>query len=245
MGVIDILHFLLTTSPNASIHSLEEWQQNYPQQVSSWQLPIERALAGGFFSDRLGFAFASGYSAALGALVPSLSAGNPILAFCITEEGGAHPRSLKTRLSPEGEGRFLMSGKKLWGTLAPRAQKLLVAASLGEDDTGQNRLKIALLEASRPGITVGTPLEAPFVPEIPHAEILFERVEVREEDLLPGDGYKQYIKPFRTVEDIHVHAALLGYLVRVVRQYDWPLSFLERACALIAALRALALSPAP
>ena len=44
-----------------------------------------------------------------------------------------------------------------------------------------------------------------------------------EADLLPGDGYDIYLKPFRTIEDIHVHAALIGYLVGVARRLEAPL----------------------
>ena len=39
----------------------------------------------------------------------------------------------------------------------------------------------------------------------------FERVAIAADAMLPGDGYEQYIKPFRTVEDIHVTAALLSF----------------------------------
>ena len=37
----------------------------------------------------------------------------------------------------------------------------------------------------------------------------------------PG-GYERYLKPFRTTEDCHVLAALLGYLTRVARRYQFP-----------------------
>ena len=35
---------------------------------------------------------------------------------------------------------------------------------------------------------------------------------------LPGDGYLDYVKPFRTIEDIHVVGATLGYLVGLARR---------------------------
>ena len=49
--------------------------------------------------------------------------------------------------------------------------------------------------------------------EIPHAEVGLDRVRVEASAVLPGDGYADYVKPFRTIEDAHVHCALLGYLV--------------------------------
>ena len=44
----------------------------------------------------------------------------------------------------------------------------------------------------------------PFAPEIPHARITLANVTVRDEDVLPGDGYARYLKPFRTIEDTFV-----------------------------------------
>lgn len=32
-------------------------------------------------------------------------------------------------------------------------------------------------------------------------------------EVLPGDGYDDYIKPFRTLEDVHVHLALGAFLL--------------------------------
>jgi hypothetical protein len=78
----------------------------------------------------------------------------------------------------------------------------------------------------------------PFAPEIPHAELELARVEVRE--LLPGDGYDEYLKPFRTIEDCAVHAALLAYAIGVARRNDWPRAALERLVAALVTARAIA-----
>ena len=66
-----------------------------------------------------------------------------------------------------------------------------------------------------------------FVPEVPHAQLRFENLRIRESDILPGDGYDQYVKPFRTVEDIHVQAAVLSYLMREGQRLSWPQGWLE------------------
>ena len=47
------------------------------------------------------------------------------------------------------------------------------------------------------------------------------------------------MKPFRTVEDIHVNAAIVSYLVREAHRLDWPKSWIERAAALLASLQEL------
>ncbi|SLI55555.1 Uncharacterised protein [Mycobacteroides abscessus subsp. abscessus] len=47
------------------------------------------------------------------------------------------------------------------------------------------------------------------------------------------------LKPFRTVEDIHVIAAAAGWLVRVAREAGWPPPVRQRLLATVAALRGL------
>jgi hypothetical protein len=83
-----------------------------------------------------------------------------------------------------------------------------------------------------------------FVPEVPHAQLQFENLKIKEGELLPGDGYDQYVKPFRTVEDIHVQAAVLSYLMREGQRLSWPQSWLERLSALLAALGKISDMPA-
>jgi hypothetical protein len=97
------------------------------------------------------------------------------------------------------------------------------------------------VSASSPGVTM-IANAAPFIPEIPHAEITLDRVAVTAADLLPGDGYDNYVKPFRTIEDIHVHAALLGYLVGVAQRRAFARDVIERLLALAVAIRGAALA---
>jgi hypothetical protein len=202
-----------------------------------WTDPFDRALAGGACADRLGFAFAAGYAEALRALVPDLPPGS-ITALCATEEGGAHPRAIRTRLVQMAPGRYELSGRKKWATVATVASSLLVVASTGEEG-GKNRLRVVRVRASAPGVRFH-PSAAPFVPEIPHAEVELDGVIATEADVLPGDGYDAYLKPFRTIEDLHVHAALAGYLIGVVRRRRFPHELCERLLALAAATRSIA-----
>lgn len=193
---------------------------------------IERAVLAGARADRVGYAFAAAYETALVALAPSAVRGR-IASLCATEDFGAHPRNIKTTLAG---GR--LSGKKRWATLAPAADVLLVVASTGEGVDGRNRLKIVVVDAGAAGVTIATKPPTPFAPEIPHADLVLEDVLVRDADVLEGDGYERYLKPFRTLEDLHVLAALSGYLVGEARAQAWPRPFLERLAALIVALEA-------
>ena len=219
------------------VDDLQRWWDATATARAAWTAPFDRAFAGGACADRLGFAFAGGYAEALRALVPDLPAG-ALASLCATEDGGGHPRAIRTRLVATGAGRYTLSGRKKWATVASAAASLLVVASTGED-AGINRLRVVRVPASAPGLRL-SPSAAPFVPEIPHAEVELDSVSVSDADLLPGDGYDEYLKPFRTIEDIHVHGALAGYLLGVARRHRLSCELHERLLALAVALRGLA-----
>lgn len=187
--------------------------------------PVVRAVIGGARADRAGHAFAIGYTAALEALT-----GETRAAFCVTEDGGNHPRAIATRLV---DGR--VTGTKRWATLADRAAHLLVVARDGTDEAGRPRLRVVRVVRDAPGVTLDSSAAA-FVPEIAHARVTLDGAAG---EVLPGDGYADYVKPFRTVEDIHVHAALVGYWFGAARQRGFARGLLERLAMTAAALVAL------
>ena len=201
---------------------------------AAFDTTVDRALVGGALADRLGYAFASGYGEALRALVPDLDG---ITALCITEAAGNHPKAIATTLTAV-DGGYEVTGKKTWATVGSLASTLLVCAT-----TGEHRLRMVRVRADAPGVSL-TATTAPFVPEIPHAEVTLNRVRVTEADVLPGDGYDEYVKPFRTVEDAHVHAALVGYLVGVARRKGFARDRIEKLLALATLTRGVALADA-
>jgi len=211
-----------------AVDELRAWWDASAVQRAGWTAPFDRALAGGACADRLGFAFANGYAEALRALVPDLAAGS-ISALCASEEGGAHPRAIRTRLVETAPGRYELTGRKKWGTIASAASTLLVVASVGEA-AGQNRLRVIRVRADAPGVRL-SPTTTAFVPEIPHAEVELAGVAVTAAEVLPGDGYDAYLKPFRTIEDIYVNGAIAGYLIGVARRYAMPRELRERLIA--------------
>ncbi len=182
---------------------------------------VRAALLGGWRADRLGFAFVAGFHAALGALVPGL-ASNHRTALAASEEGGAHPRRIHATLVAAEGGEWLLSGEKRWSTLAPLADTLLVVARTGLDPQGRPSLRVARVARASEGVSVTTMPESPFAPEVPHGAIRFSEVRLREEDLLPGDGYLDLLKPFRTVEDLYVTAGVLGYALSLAARADAP-----------------------
>jgi hypothetical protein len=81
------------------------------------------------------------------------------------------------------------------------------------------------------------------VPEIPHGQVRFGAVSLTHDAVWPGDGYTGAIKPFRTMEDLHVMGAFLGWLFAVGRRFGWPASTKETMVSLMLAVRSLALAP--
>ncbi len=159
--------------------------------------------------------------------------------FCATEKGGAHPRAIQTTLTQVG-GELRLRGHKTFVTLGTFGDELLVVARQGERD-GRPRLVATRIAAQRDGVRREALPPLPIIPEIPHAELHFDSVVVAPEEVLPGDGYLRYLKPMRTVEDCHVLAAVLSWLVQVARRWDWPTSFIEDLVVILTALRTIAL----
>jgi acyl-CoA dehydrogenase len=113
---------------------------------------------------------------------------------------------------------------------------------------------VALVRADQPGVTVVPMPETAFVPEVPHARIQLQDVAIDTSSLLPGDGYDTYVKPFRTLEDTFVTAAVLAYLLREARARGWPADLRERLAATLSrwrwwrsrtAMRRPPMSPSP
>ncbi len=231
------------------IKSLTSFAAVVDEETGSFALPIDRAVAGGFLADRMAYAFAAGYGAALRRLVPELPA-RTIVSLCVSERGGAHPRAIETRLEKKGAGGegFVLTGEKTFITAALEARMLLVAASTGTGRDGKNQIKMVLVGSDEPGVTITPMTDLPFVPEISHGVVSFAGVSVGACDILPGDGYLDYIKPFRTIEDLHVVGAVVGHLFRIAAFFAWPGEVREELLALAAAVRELAaekpLSPA-
>jgi hypothetical protein len=95
---------------------------------------------------------------------------------------------------------------------------------------------VALVRADQPGVTIVPMPETAFVPEVPHARIHLQDVAIDAASLLPGDGYSNYVKPFRTLEDTFVTAAVLAYLLREARARGWPADLRERLSASLVGL---------
>jgi len=226
-----------------AVETVAQWWPGWLAISAAHVSPIERAIAGGFAADRVAWAFACGYQAALRALVPDLPA-DALAAFCVTEEAGNRPRDIQTTITHGADDSVSLTGAKRWTTLGPDSSLLLVVGrevnAADGDGSDRLRLRVARVPSGAPGLSLVAMPATRFVPEVPHARVQLDHVRLPASALLPGDGYAAFVKPFRTIEDTHVTAAVLAYLLREARARSWPTDLRERLAATLAALVAVA-----
>jgi len=228
----ELLDVLAADAEAEPERELEQVWGAYQAARDAGAVPFAAAVLTASRVDRLGLAFATGYPAALQQLSPETRLP---CALCVTEDEGTHPRAMKTTLERVGD-RDELNGTKTFVTFGNLAKTLLVAAKVGEKRDGRPDLALVRLPADRTGITLRTHPPTPFAPEIPHARLELRHVEVQPGERLPGDGFSRYVKPFRTVEDIHVLGAAVGYLVGVTRRTAGPARLLADLGAALVAL---------
>lgn len=209
----------------------EWWKKAAP--FASRGEPRDLALALGIRADRLAYAFAGGYLAALAALFPPERELRPG-ALCATEAGGVHPSAIQTRFA---NGR--VTGDKTFVTLAHHAEVLYVLAREGERSDGRAQLALVKVEAKGSGVEVNALPELPFVPEIGHAAVRLDDAPALR---LDGDGWSDYVRPFRTVEDAHVHLAYLAWQLGNLRRWDADEALIEEGLGIVGALRDVAIA---
>lgn len=185
--------------------------------------PFELAVLGGRLMATPGLAFLVGYQAALRMLWPSapLSLG----ALCATEQRSLRVADLHTRLSG-----LRLSGRKDFVTAGDAADWLLIAAR-SEAPGEVARLSLAVVYPDEPGVQVEKLPPIPLMPDISHGRLILENAQC---ELLAGDGWDAYVKPFRTLEDVYVLSAMTAWLYGVGQDCDWSKTLQLRLVALLA-----------
>lgn len=235
----DVLGWLVRPPPAITAPTFEAWWQAQWPHAAACRTPIDRAFVGGGLADRLGYAFAAGYQSALRALFGEPDPDGAIASFCVTEEGGTHPRSLTTTVGRCGEW-LVVSGAKTWATMATSASTLYVVAVAGEGPGERRLLRTVRVPVGTDGVTIEARPPLPMAPEIPHALVRLVAATVPADAALEGDGYERYVKPFRTIEDVHVLSAAVGYLACAGARRNWPAALREGLLGLSLSLRGLA-----
>ena len=194
--------------------------------------PFELAVAGGRRMATPGLAFLVGYQAALRMLWPSapLSLG----ALCATEQRSLRPADMHTRLTD-----LRLSGAKDFVTAGDAADWLLIAAR-SEEAGATPRLSLAVVYHGEPGVTVETLPALPLMPDISHGRLHLDGALC---ELLAGDGWDAYVKPFRTLEDVYVLSAMTAWLYGVGQDSDWPQTLQLRLLALLAGCAEMSRQP--
>ncbi|MFV0454864.1 MAG: acyl-CoA dehydrogenase [Pseudomonas sp.] len=214
----ELLGFLPSIQPSAG---LGDWYAQVVARVGK-QGPFALAVYGGRMAATPGLAFLAGYQAALRALWANAPEG--IGALCVTENRKLHPSDMATRVKG-----VLLTGSKDFVTAGASASWLLVSAREEQQDEPV-RLGLFVVRPENAGVQLETGRPLPLVPDIPHARL---RLEQAYGERLGGDGWSDYVKPFRSLEDLYVLAALTAWLLGVGLQHHWPQGLVLRLIAVL------------
>ncbi|MGQ7956785.1 acyl-CoA dehydrogenase [Pseudomonas sp. SP16.1] len=202
---------------------LEDWYGRLLQNLGGAPQPFELAVGGGHLAATPGLAFLAGYQAALRVLWPAApwTAG----ALCVTEGRSTRPADMHTRIAG-----LQLDGRKDFVTAAECADWLLVAAR--EDGPGEApRLVLGVVRQGAPGVRIEALPALPLMPDIGHARLHLEQAQC---ERLAGDGWSDYVKPFRSIEDLYVLAAVCAWLHGIGQECAWPEPLQLRLLALLA-----------
>lgn len=118
-----------------------------------------------------------------------------LAAFGLTEpDAGSDAAAIKTT-AVERDGGYVLSGRKCFITNAPYAKAFVIFA-LTEKNIGTRGISAFLVEADRPGVSVGRHEDKMGLRLSAAADVLLEQVFVPRENLLgqPGEGFKIAMK---------------------------------------------------
>ncbi|HCJ30512.1 MAG TPA: acyl-CoA dehydrogenase [Pseudomonas sp.] len=181
------------------------------------------AVLGGRLAATPGLAFLAGYQAALRRLWPAAPQG--LGAMCATENRALRPADMQTRLDG-----LLLTGRKDFVIAGPAASWLLVPAR--DEAPGERpRLSLCVVGCGERGVIIEAGPPLPLLQDIPHGRLRLEHAACRR---LAGDGWDDYVIPFRTLEDVHVLAALASWLYGIGLECGWPQPLQLRLLGLLA-----------
>ena len=207
------------------IHSLDQLSESLlVQHENGFVHSVTNALR----SDNLGLAFATGYRGALQYLLPELDM-QRWAAFCVTERQGNHPRMIATTVNGQG----VLTGEKCYVSLATMHPQLVIVANAGEPN-GRPLLKAVLADSFDEKISIEAMPAIDMIPEISHGRIVFDNVKGK---VLPGDGYDDYSKRFRVIEDSFVLSAFCAHITGVSLRNNFPSFIIQRAISILSSIR--------
>ncbi|MEM7371941.1 MAG: hypothetical protein AAF587_25220 [Bacteroidota bacterium] len=211
--MIEQLLHISKETPLQLFSSAKEWFSHY-QEFTKDQETIDKAIIGGFMSQQFSFTFLCGYQAALERMFPGI-APDRLKALCISEANGNHPSSMETSLIDHR-----ISGLKTYVTAGSEAEHLFVLCKTEESVNGRPLLKMVHMPSNASNIEISN-VDFPLLREIKHGKLTLTDAKIEESQILEGDGFSDYTRPFRTLEDICVGIACQAMLLRQAFDHQW------------------------
>jgi hypothetical protein len=253
-----VLPALLLRHPEAPRHqpTVQTWLPIWAEAQAAFghEGPFTAAVAAALRADRVAWAFFAGYQGAMQAAFPDRLpfASPPRMAVMCANESGRKLTEIETRLEAlaggeraEG-GAWRLVGTKSWSLVGLGEADVFVLAKRADGPpSGPGSLVVVHLAQSAHGVVQGEPRSQAFVPELPHAALHFNDVPVSAQQIVPGDGYADHIKPFRLREDVFVSGCVLAHLLAHGHRMAWPSPWRQRCVAAVTLLgQCAALPPA-
>ncbi len=223
--------------PRQKCESVSEWvpvwkdAQLHTQPFDPWLAAVSGALQ----ADRLAWAFFCGYQGAIQSAFPTQARHSQVGAYCVNESN-RKITEIATVIHREDRG-MLLSGSKSWVLSEIPGLSLFVLAKIGNGPTaGPGSMTVVFIPADSTGVSRGDTRLQPMVPELAHGSVEFDSVRLEEAQVIEGDGYSDFAKPFRLKEDLFVTSSALAYLLGEARAGKWSTSWCQRCISAMSML---------
>jgi acyl-CoA dehydrogenase len=154
------------------------------------------------------------------AYLPRLASGEITSSFALTEpDSGSDAGALRTSAQRDGDD-YIINGTKRFITNSPRAGLFTLMARTNPDEKGARGVSAFLVEAPRPGLTIGKPDKKMGQQGSLTADVIFDDCRVPASALLggvEGQGFKTAMKVLDRGR-LHIAAVATGIAERLVDQ---------------------------
>lgn len=184
--------------------------------------------------------------------LPKLASGEVIGSFCLTEpDTGSDAGSLRTVARKDGDD-YLISGTKRFITNAPEARLFTVFARTDRDSKDARGVTAFLVEADRPGITLGASDHKMGQKGAHTCDVIFDGVRVPASNIIGGpeklgQGFKTAMKVLDRGR-LHISSVCVGISERLIadslryamerKQFGQPIAEFQLIQAMLADMKA-------
>lgn len=151
--------------------------------------------------------------------LPLMASGQLIASFALTEpDTGSDAAALRTTAIKEGN-EYIINGTKRYITNAPHAGVFTLMARTDPKKSGASGVSAFIVEADRPGITIG-PIDQKMGQQGAHtADVIFENCRIPADQLIghrEGQGFKTAMKVLEKGR-LHIAAICVGIAERMLK----------------------------